>query len=81
MTDEEAKARLKKKEDHRSRVNDYYFVVFPVMFLIFNLIYWPTCLSKSASQGWPDEGLGSPPPPTPVEIEKWKQTADSDISI
>ena len=51
LTDEEAKGRMKKKEEHRSRVDDYYFVAFPIMFLIFNLIYWPTCLSKSASQG------------------------------
>ena len=44
MTDEEGKARNKKKEEYRSKVDDVFFVVFPLMFLIFNLIYWPMCL-------------------------------------
>ena len=45
MTEEEGKARNKKKEDYRSKVDDVFFVVFPLMFLIFNLIYWPMCLT------------------------------------
>ena len=53
MSDEEAKARVKKKEDHRSRVDDFFLVAFPCMFLIFNLIYWPTCLSKPETDRWP----------------------------
>ena len=44
MSDEEGKARNKKKEDYRSRLDDIFFVVFPSMFLLFNLIYWPMCL-------------------------------------
>ena len=51
MTDEETKARVKKKEEQRSRVDDFFLVLFPCMFLLFNLIYWPTCLTKSASGG------------------------------
>ena len=30
----------------RSKVDDVFFVVFPIMFLVFNLIYWPMCLSR-----------------------------------
>ena len=30
----------------RSKVDDVFFVVFPIMFLVFNLIYWPMCLSS-----------------------------------
>ena len=44
QTDEEGKTRTKKKEEYRSKVDDVFFVVFPLMFLIFNLIYWPMCL-------------------------------------
>ena len=41
---EEGKTRDKRKEEYRSKVDDIFFVVFPVMFLIFNFIYWPMCL-------------------------------------
>ena len=44
MSDDEGKARNKMKEDYRSRLDDIFFVVFPTMFFIFNLIYWPMCL-------------------------------------
>ena len=44
MTDEETKVRQILKEDYRSRVDDVFLVVFPIMFLVFNLIYWPMCL-------------------------------------
>ena len=37
--------RAMRKEDYRSKVDDVFFVVFPIMFLVFNLIYWPLCLS------------------------------------
>ena len=67
MTDEETKARVKKKEEHRSRVDDFFLVAFPCMFLVFNLIYWPTCLSKVESEGWPGaEGGDSAPQPPPM---------------
>ena len=46
MTDEETKVRQILKEDYRSRVDDVFLVVFPIMFLVFNLIYWPMCLSS-----------------------------------
>ena len=28
----------------RSKVDDVFLVVFPIMFMVFNLIYWPLCL-------------------------------------
>ena len=28
----------------RSKVDDVFLVVFPIMFMVFNLIYWPMCL-------------------------------------
>ena len=43
-SEEEGKVRTKKKEEYRSKVDDVFFVVFPMLFLIFNLIYWPMCL-------------------------------------
>jgi hypothetical protein len=51
ISDDETKWKVKKKEDHRSRVDDMFLVIFPCMFLVFNCIYWPTCLNKSAEQG------------------------------
>ena len=30
----------------RSKVDDVFLVVFPIMFLVFNLIYWPMCLHR-----------------------------------
>ena len=36
--------RAKRKEEQRCKTDDIFFVVFPMMFLLFNLIYWPMCL-------------------------------------
>ena len=59
QTEEEGKLRAMRKEDYRSKVDDVFFVVFPIMFLVFNLIYWPMCLSsRHSSQGWQGEGVG-----------------------
>lgn len=44
MTEEEGKMRTKRKEEFRSKVDDMFLIVFPLLFLIFNLIYWPMCL-------------------------------------
>ena len=30
----------------RSKVDDVFLVVFPIMFMVFNLIYWPMCLHR-----------------------------------
>ena len=51
---EEGKTRDKRKEEYRSKVDDVFFVVFPLMFLIFNFIYWPMCLGgdKYHSKDW-----------------------------
>ena len=52
QTEEEGKLRAMRKEDYRSKVDDVFFVVFPIMFLVFNLIYWPMCLSsRHSSEG------------------------------
>ncbi len=48
-TDEEGKIRDRRKEEYRSKVDDVFFVVFPLMFLIFNLIYWPMCLKDDTN--------------------------------
>ena len=42
--EEMRKFRQMKKDDFRGRVDDVFLVVFPIMFLIFNLLYWPLCL-------------------------------------
>lgn len=47
ISDEEGKIRTKKKEEFRTKVDDIFLVTFPLMFLLFNLIYWPSCI-KSA---------------------------------
>ena len=44
LSDLEGKARIKKKEEYRSRVDDIFLVAFPLSFLIFNVVYWPYCL-------------------------------------
>ncbi len=44
MTDEEGKLRSRRKEEFRSKVDDMFLVVFPLLFTIFNTIYWPVCL-------------------------------------
>ncbi len=49
MTDEETKSRAKKKEEKRSKVDDIFLVAFPLLFLLFNVIYWPKCLSSTPS--------------------------------
>ena len=36
--------RNRRKEEFRSKVDDMFLVVFPLLFAIFNLIYWPICL-------------------------------------
>ncbi|XP_023323455.1 glutamate-gated chloride channel subunit beta [Eurytemora carolleeae] len=51
QTEEEGKLRTIRKEDYRSKVDDVFLVVFPIMFLVFNLIYWPMCLSGRQSGG------------------------------
>ena len=38
---------LKRKEEFRGKVDDIFFLVFPLLFLIFNFIYWPACLLVS----------------------------------
>ena len=44
LSDEEGKISAKRKEETRSKTDDVFFVVFPLMFLLFNLVYWPMCL-------------------------------------
>ena len=51
LSEDDSKFRQILKEDYRSKVDDVFFVVFPIMFLVFNLIYWPLCLSSR--QGGP----------------------------
>jgi len=51
QTEEEGKLRAIRKEDYRSKVDDVFLVVFPIMFLVFNLIYWPMCLSSRHGDG------------------------------
>jgi hypothetical protein len=51
LTEEEGKLRSKRKEEFRSRVDDIFLVVFPLLFAIFNLIYWPACLVKFPNDG------------------------------
>lgn len=45
QTEDEGKMRVKRKEEFRAKVDDIFLVVFPLLFLIFNLIYWPACLT------------------------------------
>lgn len=51
QSEEEGKLRQMRKEDYRSKVDDVFLVVFPIMFLVFNLIYWPLCLSTRHGDG------------------------------
>ena len=44
LSDADGKAKLKKKEEYRSKVDDFFLVTFPLLFLIFNIFYWPFCL-------------------------------------
>ena len=59
MSDADGKARIKKKEEFRSKVDDIFLVAFPISFLIFNVIYWPFCLRghEDALEGWPKSGV------------------------
>ena len=41
----------KQKDDCRSKVDDVFLVMFPIMFLVFNIIYWPLCLGSTHAQG------------------------------
>ena len=50
QSEEEGKLRQLRKEDYRSKVDDVFLVVFPTMFMVFNLIYWPMCLNPT--NGW-----------------------------
>jgi len=38
-------------QEFRSRVDDIFLVVFPLLFAIFNTIYWPACLLKFPEDG------------------------------
>lgn len=49
-TDEESNRRNKRKEEFRSKVDDIFLVTFPLLFLLFNLIYWPSCMKTATSQ-------------------------------
>ena len=40
----------------RSKVDDVFLVVFPIMFMVFNLIYWPMCLHRGDG-GWLGVGV------------------------
>jgi len=51
QSEDEGKLRQLRKEDYRSKVDDVFLVVFPIMFLVFNLIYWPMCLSSRHGDG------------------------------
>ena len=44
ISEDEVKLRTKRKEEFRSMVDDMFLVVFPLLFAIFNMIYWPMCL-------------------------------------
>ena len=39
LSEADGKARLKKKEEYRSKVDDIFLVSFPLAFLIFNMFY------------------------------------------
>ena len=39
------------KDDYRSKVDDMFLVMFPILFLVFNMIYWPLCLSSTHEPG------------------------------
>ena len=43
------KIRQMRKDSFRSQVDDIFLVVFPIMFLLFNLLYWPVCLQSNSS--------------------------------
>ena len=34
-------------------VDDYCLVIFPILFLVFNIVYWAICLNNSPSQDSP----------------------------
>ena len=45
-TEDEGRLRQSRKEEYRSKVDDVFIMVFPIMFIVFNLIYWPMCLTS-----------------------------------
>lgn len=47
--EEMKKIRIMRKDDFRNRVDDVFLAVFPIMFLIFNLLYWPLCLQSKVN--------------------------------
>ncbi|TRY78448.1 hypothetical protein TCAL_14393 [Tigriopus californicus] len=44
LSEEEGKLRTRRKEEFRSKVDDMFLVTFPLLFALFNLIYWPMCI-------------------------------------
>ena len=51
ISEAESKTRQQRKDDYRSKVDDVFLVAFPTVFLLFNLIYWPLCLSSTHDEG------------------------------
>ena len=51
LTDEEGKLRTRRKEEFRSKIDDLFLVTFPLLFALFNLVYWPMCLRRSVGGG------------------------------
>ena len=47
--EEMKKIRIMRKDEFRNRVDDVFLAVFPIMFLIFNLLYWPLCLQSKVN--------------------------------
>ena len=58
------------KEKHRSKVDAIFLLVFPIMFLLFNLTYWPLCLSSTISDRSP-----SPVEPDQMDMDRSKDSS------
>lgn len=41
---------LSRKKRHLAKVDDICFLTFPILFFIFNAVYWSTCLSRLPSK-------------------------------